>query len=81
MRRIIEVWFYIGTMLAAYGVTLTAAGVYQWVHPPPTVLAEKHATFWIGLSLMVIGMIYAMLYWPKPGTAAPHDGSRLEGGQ
>ena len=72
MRRVIEVWFYIGAMLATYGLMLSAAGVYQWVHPPPTVLADKHATFWIGLFLLVVGMVYVVAYWPRPGITRPH---------
>ena len=78
MQRTFEVWFYIGAMLALYGVILTAAGVFQWIHPPHAVLAEKHATFWAGVLLLVIGSIYATAYWPKPGSGDPHDGSRVE---
>lgn len=78
MRRIIEVWFYIGAMLTAYGVMLSAAGMYQWVHPPATVLSEEHATFWIGVLLLVIGSVYVVSYWPTRGVPDPHDGSRVE---
>lgn len=78
MRRTFEVWFYIGAMLALYGVLLTIAGVFQWINPPATVLAEKHATLWAGVLLLAIGGIYTVLYWPKPGVDDPHDGSRVE---
>lgn len=78
MRRTFEVWFYIGALLCVYGVMLTAAGVYQWVHPPATVLAEKHATFWAGTLFLLVGGAYALSYWPKRGPGDPHDGSRVE---
>ena len=78
MQRTFEVWFYIGAMLAVYGVILTAAGIFQWIHPPQTVLAEKHATFWAGILLLAIGGVYTAVYWPKLGTGHPHDGSRVE---
>lgn len=78
MRRTFEVWFYIGVLLGVYGLLLFCGGIYQWVHPPPTVLAAKHATFWAGLLLLVIGAIYTVTYWPKPGSGDPHDGSRVE---
>ncbi len=77
-HRSVTVWFYIGTLLALYGVLLTAAGVYQWLHPPATVLAQKHATFWAGVLLLVIGGTYTILYWPRPDNRSMHDGSRVE---
>jgi hypothetical protein len=78
MQRTFEVWFYIGVVLTVYGVLLVGGGIYQWVHPPPTVLASKHATFWAGLLLLVIGIGYTLVYWPKYGSGDPHDGSRVE---
>lgn len=78
MRRSFEVWFYIGALLSFYGVVLTLAGVYQWVHPPATILAEKHATFWAGLVLLVVGGGYTIGFWPRPGDGDPKDGSRVE---
>ncbi len=78
MRRTFEVWFYIGALLSIYGIMLTAGGAYQWVHPPATTLARLHATFWLGVLLLVIGLVYAFVYWPRKGSGDPHDGSRLE---
>ena len=78
MRRTFEVWFYIGAMLGIYGIMLTAAGVYQWIHPPATVLAQEHATFWAGVVLLLVGGAYTIGYWPRPGPGDPHDGSRVE---
>lgn len=78
MRRTFEVWLYIGALLLIYGVLLIAAGMYQWSHPPATVLAGKHATFWAGVLLLLIGGAYSIAYWPKAGTGDPHDGSRVE---
>lgn len=78
MRRTFEVWFYIGALLGLYGVMLTLAGAYQWVHPPSTVLAEKHATFWAGIVLLLVGGAYTIGFWPKPGNGDPHNGSRVE---
>lgn len=77
-RRTFEVWFYIGALLGVYGVMLTAAGVYQWTHPPATTLAGMHATFWAGVLLLIIGLLYTSLYWPRAGSGDPHDGSRVE---
>jgi energy-converting hydrogenase Eha subunit E len=70
MRRTFEVWFYIGALLSIYGVLLTAGGIYQWIHPPATVLANVHATFWAGILLLVIGGVYTGVYWPKAGNGS-----------
>ena len=81
MRKTFEVWFYIGALLGFYGILLTVAGVYQWVHPPATVLAAKHATFWAGIVLLLVGGAYTIAYWPRSGPGDPsesQDGSRVE---
>ena len=77
MQRNIQVWFYIGAVLALYGIMLTAAGVYQWIHPPATVLAGYHATFWAGVTLLIVGGAYTLAYWPRRGKSKLHDGSRI----
>lgn len=78
MQRTFVVWFYIGALLAVYGVLLTGAGIFQWLHPPATVLAREHATFWAGIILLLVGGTYTGVYWPTPGTSKAHDGSRVE---
>ncbi|HEY1577189.1 MAG TPA: hypothetical protein VGF82_08985 [Terracidiphilus sp.] len=65
MRKTMAVWFYIGVLLAFYGLLLGAAGVYQWTHPPATVLANRHATFWVGVVLLLVGATYIGAYWPR----------------
>ena len=75
-RRTFEVWFYIGALLGVYGVMLTAAGVYQWIHPPATVLAAKHATFWAGVALLLVGGASTTSYWPFRRSHPLADGSR-----
>ncbi len=66
MAKTFTVWFYIGALLTLYGVILTAAGVYQLVHPPPTVLSGYHATLWAGVVLLLTGAGYLLAYWPRP---------------
>lgn len=78
MRRPFEVWFYIGVILGLYGIMLTLAGVYQWIYPPPTVLAGKHATFWAGCILLLIGGAYTIGFWPKKLKDTSRDDSRQE---
>ncbi len=79
MGRAFTVWFYIGALLSIYGVLLTAAGLYQIVQPPATVLAAYHATLWVGVLLLIVGFGYILAYWPRrkrPG--AQHDGTQID---
>ena len=78
MRRTFEVWFYIGALLAVYGVLLTGAGVYQWMHPPATVLARMHSTFWAGVLLLMVGGVYTTVYWPGAGADRAREDDRAK---
>ena len=63
----LSIWFFIGILLTAYGVVITASGLYELVSPPahPPVLANLHTPIWWGLVLLVIGLIYLIRFAPK----------------
>ncbi len=46
----ISIWFFIGVLLTAYGVIITATGLYELASPPanPPVLANLHPSVWWG---------------------------------
>lgn len=60
----LNVWLYIGGLLAIYGVLLIGGGIVQWIHPPGTVLEQYHATFWAGIVLLFVGGLYVALQGP-----------------
>jgi len=62
----IPIWFFIGVLLAAYGVLIFFSGVVRWIHPPAvlTVMEHLHPAVWWGLLLSVIGGFYTHRYWP-----------------
>jgi len=65
----IPIWFFIGGLLALYGVLIVAAGIYEWVHPPPPEKMVKlwnlHADVWWGALLAVFGIFYVVKFWPS----------------
>ena len=63
----LSIWFFIGTLLTAYGVIITVAGIYELSSPPanPPVLASLHASIWWGAVLLVIGLIYFIRFFPR----------------
>ena len=63
----ISIWFFVGALLTAYGVLITATGVYELFSPPPNppVLFDLHASIWWGVVLLVIGLIYFIRFFPE----------------
>jgi hypothetical protein len=63
----ISIWFFIGVLLTAYGVLITATGVFELASPPanPPVLFNLHASIWWGALLLVIGLIYFTKFFPR----------------
>lgn len=63
-RSPLPIWFFIGLLLLVYGVLLLCSGIWQFSHPPQTVLPQYHATFWGGVILTLVGGLYVVLYRP-----------------
>ena len=64
---IIPVWFFVGLLLAVYGVLILASGLVEWSQPSKTVLSELHAPAWWGALLAIIGIAYAITFRPRQG--------------
>ena len=65
----IPIWFFIGAILALYGLLITVAGIYGWMHPPPPEQMVKlwsyHADVWWGALLVIFGSFYLIRFWPS----------------
>ena len=61
----IPIWFFIGALLAVYGVLILGAGLYGLVHPPAVELANLHVGVWWGTLLLVIGTGYVLRFRPR----------------
>jgi hypothetical protein len=62
----VSIWFFIGISLLVNGVLITAAGVWEVLHPPanPVVLFHLHANVWWGAILLLIGLGYCLQFSP-----------------
>lgn len=62
----ISIWFFIGVLLAFYGLVIMGYGLYAWNAPPAPgrVLSELHAEVWWGGLLLVLGLIYTRKFFP-----------------
>jgi hypothetical protein len=61
----VPIWFFIGALLAVYGVLILGAGIAGLFHPPRVALAELHAGIWWGALLVLIGGLYVWIYRPR----------------
>lgn len=75
-KKMISIWFFIGTLLTIYGVLIFGAGLYDLIVPDKhfVVLRELHAGVWWGALLVVIGLVYIFKFRPKKG-----DGEKKTG--
>jgi divalent metal cation (Fe/Co/Zn/Cd) transporter len=64
-HHMVPVWFFVGVILLIYGVLILATGIYEFSHPPGTVLANLHPAVWWGALLIIVGGLYVYLYLPR----------------
>jgi hypothetical protein len=61
----IPIWFFIGALLAVYGVLILGAGIAGLFHPPNVALASLHAGVWWGALLLAVGLGYVTAFRPR----------------
>jgi hypothetical protein len=68
-REQIPIWFFIGGLLLAYGIIITAVGIFNltpWhVVNPNLALQWLHADLCWGIVLMALGGFYTVHYFPS----------------
>jgi hypothetical protein len=61
----IPIWFFIGILLAFYGVLITASGLYHWKTPPANIaMSHVHADVWWGALILILGTFYTLRFRP-----------------
>ena len=65
----IPIWFFIGALLAIYGLIIAAYALLTLTEPPPPTMPEQiyklHAPIWWGLLLACLGFFYVVRFWPS----------------
>ncbi len=74
--RSISIWFFIGSLLSVYGVTVFIANLVDYLSPLPgnqVVLWHLHFGIWWGLILIIIGLTYFVTFrpWKNKGASEP----------
>lgn len=64
-HEIIPVWFFVGVLFLVYGVLIFVSGLFEWSHPPDTVLSNLHAPVWWGGLMVVLGILYCGKFRPR----------------
>lgn len=62
----VPIWFFIGILLAIYGVLILGSGIYGLFYPPRREVALQylHADIWWGALLLAIGLLYVVKFNP-----------------
>ena len=72
-KHFISIWFFIGLLLAVYGVLIFGSGIYELVSPaageaqsaiPRNMMANLHAAIWWGALLLALGLVYVINFRP-----------------
>ena len=68
----LSIWFFCGLLTLGYGIVLVAQALLEHFrlfgqHPPATVLASLHPTFWWGACLLAFGLFYTIRFRPGRG--------------
>lgn len=71
-KQELSIWFFCGMLTFGYGLVLLAQGGLEHFrllgqHPPTTVLANLHPTFWWGVLLTLFGSFYVLRFRPGKG--------------
>lgn len=67
-HKIIPVWFFVGVLLAIFGVLILASGIAEWSNAGAVALGKLHAPVWWGGLLIVTGVIYCLAFRPGRGS-------------
>lgn len=65
--HMLPVWFFIGILLAIYGIIILVTALEEFSHPPAVVLSRYHPGVFLGILLLLIGFIYTLWFWPGRG--------------
>jgi hypothetical protein len=62
--HMLPVWFFVGLLLAAYGVIILFVALFDFHRPSSVVLAQYHPDLFGGILLLLLGGIYTWWFWP-----------------
>ncbi len=62
--HMLPVWFFVGVLLAIYGVIILVMAVLDFNQTSQAVLAEYHPGLFGGVLLILLGGFYTFWFWP-----------------
>jgi hypothetical protein len=67
MKGHVQIWFFSGILLLAYGLLIAGTGLWELIHPLPNppVLSNLHAPIWWGAMMVAMGLFYTVRFRPR----------------
>lgn len=66
-EQMLSIWFFVGVLTFCSGLIIFGEGIYEFWHPPSTVLANLHPAFWWGMLMTAFGGFYVLRFRPSKG--------------
>jgi hypothetical protein len=63
----LSIWFFVGILTLGCGLIIFGEGIYEFSHPPATVLANLHPAFYWGMLMTLFGAFYTIKFRPGKG--------------
>jgi len=63
--KMISIWFFVGCLLAVYGMLILIAGLSDHGSGRDIAMAHLHAQIWWGVGLLLIGLGYVARFRPR----------------
>lgn len=67
----VPIWYFIGWLLATYGVIIAGYSLITWGSPPPPKMPpeihQMHMGVWWGILMTALGVVYILKFPPSKG--------------
>lgn len=72
----LSIWFFVGFLLTVYGIIILIANIqalFSQVKNAHVVLENLHSGIWWGALLILLGILFLILHWPKKKSSVLED--------
>jgi hypothetical protein len=67
-KHFLPIWFFIGVLLASYGILILGVGTAALFRPSErssVALPQLHLQIWWGAGMLLFGLFFVLRFWPR----------------